>query len=100
MKNRLKDIWRFIEGTADEHMGAFSSQSAFFLFLSFFPLINLLAVIPTFLPISKEQVMEVIYYVVPAQFENFISGLVKQHVYAWFRINNYFLCCDCSLVGG
>ena len=77
MKNRLKDIWRFIEGTADEHMGAFSSQSAFFLFLSFFPLINLLAVIPTFLPISKEQVMEVIYYVVPAQFENFITGLVN-----------------------
>ena len=77
MKNRLKDIWQFIEGTADEHMGAFSSQSAFFLFLSFFPLINLLAVLPTFLPISKEQVMEIIYYVVPAQFENFISGLVN-----------------------
>ena len=77
MKSRIKDIMQFIDGTADEHMGAFSTQSAFFLFLSFFPLLNLLAVLPTFLPISKEQVMDLIYYVVPSQFENYISGLVN-----------------------
>ena len=77
MKNRLKDIIQFIDSTADEHMGAFSSQSAFFLFLSFFPMINLLAVLPTFLPISQDQVMDLIYYVVPSQFEGYISGLVK-----------------------
>ncbi len=77
MKNRVKDILRFLDGTVDEHMGAFAAQSAFFIFLSFFPIINIIISLPAFLPFSKEQVMEIIYYVLPSEFEGYIGGLIS-----------------------
>ncbi|MCR5214584.1 MAG: YihY/virulence factor BrkB family protein [Eubacterium sp.] len=77
MKNRAKDIATFIKGTADEHMGAFAAQSAFFIFLSFFPIINIIITLPAFLPFSKEQVLEVVYYVLPAEFETYIGGFIN-----------------------
>lgn len=77
LKNRVKDILRFLDGTVDEHMGAFAAQSAFFIFLSFFPIINIIISLPAFLPFSKEQVMEIIYYVLPSEFEGYIGGLIS-----------------------
>ena len=76
-KNRVKDIVRFSNETVDEHMGAFAAQSAFFIFLSFFPIINILIALPTFLPFSKEQVLDIIYYVLPSKFEEYIGGLIS-----------------------
>ena len=69
--NRMKDIMKFWSGTADEHMGAFAAQSAFFIFLSFFPLINIVISLPKFLPFSREQMLEIIYYILPNRFERY-----------------------------
>ena len=76
--NRIKDIIRFWKGTADEHMGAFAAQSAFFIFLSFFPIINIIIALPKLLPFSEEQMLELIYYVLPSSFENYVAGLVSE----------------------
>lgn len=76
MKKKLKDVIEFINGTADEHMGAFAAQTAFFIFLSFFPLINIAAALPTYLPIKEEQIISVIYYLLPANFEDYVAGIV------------------------
>ncbi len=78
MIKRIKDIMRFWNSTADEHMGAFAAQSAFFIFLSFFPIINLIICIPKLLPFTQEQMLELIYYVLPASFEEYVAGLVKE----------------------
>ena len=78
MKQRLRDIIEFIKGTADEHMGAFAAQSAFFLFLSIFPLINIVVMLPSFLPVSEDQVLNIIYFVLPSRFEEYIAGIVKE----------------------
>ena len=75
---RLKDIMRFWKGTADEHMGAFAAQSAFFIFLSFFPIINLIVSLPKILPFSEDQMIELIYYVLPSSFEDYVAGLVRE----------------------
>lgn len=75
---RLKDIMRFWKGTADEHMGAFAAQSAFFIFLSFFPIINLIVSLPKLLPFSEDQMIELIYYVLPSSFEDYVAGLVRE----------------------
>ncbi len=78
MVNRIKDIIKFWNSTADEHMNAFAAQSAFFIFLSFFPIVNLIIAIPKLLPFSQEQMMEILYYVLPRSFEEFIGGLVTE----------------------
>ena len=76
--NRLKDIMKFWSGTADEHMGAFAAQSAFFIFLSFFPLINIVISLPKFLPFSREQMLEIIYYILPNRFESYVGDIVAE----------------------
>ena len=78
MKNRLTDIYRFANDTVDEHMGAFAAQSAFFLFLSFFPIVNIIITLPKFLPITKEQLLDIIYYVLPYKFETYIGDIVSE----------------------
>lgn len=75
---RIKDIIRFWKGTADEHMGAFAAQSAFFIFLSFFPIINLIVSLPKLLPFSEEQMIELIHYVLPSSFEEYVANLVSE----------------------
>lgn len=76
MKERIQDISRFIKGTQDEHMSAFAAQSAFFIFLSFFPLINLVIAVPKFLPLTENQVIELIGYVLPNRFESYVGDIV------------------------
>ena len=78
MKNRIKDIITFWQGTADEHMAAFAAQSAFFIFLSFFPIINILVSLPKLFPISEQDVLSIIYYVFPSSFENYVANLVDE----------------------
>ena len=75
---RIKDIIRFWNSTADEHMGAFAAQSAFFIFLSFFPIINLIIALPKLLPFTEEQMLELIYYVLPSSFENYIANIIRE----------------------
>ncbi|MCR5632307.1 MAG: YihY/virulence factor BrkB family protein [Eubacterium sp.] len=76
MKNRFKDIIRFVNSTADEHMGAFAAQSAFFIFLSFFPIVNILINIPRYLPITDDQLLEILYAVLPSRFETYVGNIV------------------------
>ena len=78
MKKRIIDIINFINGTADEHIAAFAAQSVFFIFLSFFPLMNIIVSIPKYLPLTREQILELIYYVLPSNFETYIAGLVTE----------------------
>ena len=78
MKNRMKDIVRFIDGTADEHMGAFAAQSAFFIFLSFFPIVNIFITLPQYLPITEQQLLSVIYFVMPGKFKTYITSIVSE----------------------
>ena len=54
MKERIRDITRFANNTKDEHMGAFAAQSAFFIFLSFFPIINIIISLPKVLLLSED----------------------------------------------
>ena len=76
--NRVKDIMKFWKGTADEHMAAFAAQSAFFMFLSIFPIINIVIALPKLLPLTQEQIIDIINYVLPQKFEDYITGLVVE----------------------
>ena len=75
-KERFKRLNEFVKGTADEHVSAFAAQTAFFIFLAFFPLVSLLMALSRFLPYSQEQIIQFICYVLPARFEEYVISIV------------------------
>ena len=77
LKERLKRLTDFINGTQDEHIAAFAAQTAFFIFLSLFPLISLLLSLSKFLPFTRVQLIEMICRVIPARFEDFVVSIIN-----------------------
>ena len=76
-KERYQRLKNFIQGTADEHIFAFAAQTAFFLFLAFFPLVSLTMSLSAFLPITQNQLIELICNVLPARFEDYVISIVN-----------------------
>ena len=79
-KGKLRFIAKasdYLESTRDEHIPAFAAQSAFFLFLSFFPIISLVLTFTDIFPFSKDELLRVIYQVIPADFEPLILQIVN-----------------------
>lgn len=76
-KERYQRLKNFIQGTADEHIFAFAAQTAFFLFLAFFPLVSLIMSLSAFLPITQNQLIELICNVLPARFEDYVISIVN-----------------------
>ena len=71
---RIKD---FIMASGDMHISAFAGQSVFFIFMSFFPLLNiLLALIPLF-SISEIEMTQMITKVFPEDLGKYLGGIIK-----------------------
>lgn len=80
-KEKFRRLRDFIKGTADEHIGAFAAQTAFFIFLSFFPMVSLLMSISKFLPVTQDQLINLICNVIPGRFEDYVISIVDD-IYA------------------
>ena len=71
---RIKD---FIMASGDMHISAFAGQSVFFIFMSFFPLLNiLLALVPLF-SISEIEMTQMITKAFPEDLGKYIGGIIK-----------------------
>ena len=77
MKKWIRRIIDFSYDSADQHISAFVGQSTFFIFLSFFPLINLIFVFAPFLPFSEEQLTDLMLKVFPADLAKYVESMIK-----------------------
>ena len=77
MKKWIRRITDFVNDTQDEHMNAFAGQSAFFVFLSIFPLLNILLMLTPFLPYSQDELVRLITDVVPQELAGFVKGIIS-----------------------
>lgn len=77
MKKWIKNIIDFIKGTADEHIDAFAGQTTFFIFLSFFPLLNILLAMAPILPFSETQITELILKAIPADLSVYVRSIIS-----------------------
>lgn len=82
----IKRIWnyfvKFIIKLNDDHLGAYSSQSAYFIILSFIPFLLLLTTLLRYLPITEElTTADGILNAVPVGIQSFIMVIVDE-VYA------------------
>ncbi len=62
----------FLANSLEEHVGAFSAQTAFFLFLSIFPFLAVLLSLAQFLPVSYEEISAFIVDNCPIHFQGII----------------------------
>ena len=71
---RIKD---FIMASGDMHISAFAGQSVFFIFMSFFPLLNiLLSLVPLF-SISEAEMTQMITKAFPEDLGKYLGGIIK-----------------------
>ena len=77
MKKWIKNIINFVKGTADEHIDAFAGQTTFFIFLSFFPLLNILLSMAPILPFSETQITEMILKAIPADLSSYVRSIIS-----------------------
>lgn len=82
----IKRIWhyivKFVTKLNDDHLGAYSSQSAYFMILSFIPFLLLLMTLIRYLPITEElTAADGALNAVPVGIQSFILGIIEE-VYA------------------
>lgn len=79
---RIKKIYhKYVEFTtqvADDHVGAYAAQSAFFFMLCLIPIILLLLMLVRYTPVTKADVMTAVMQVFPSSVNSLITTIVNQ----------------------
>ena len=65
----------FADGIKQEHVSAYAGASAFFIFLSVFPLLNILLMLTPFLPYSEQELVDFLVQIFPEDFSSFVRGI-------------------------
>lgn len=71
-------IRQFLRKYKEDHVSAFASQSAFFLFLSFVPFLLVLLTLIQYLPIEKEKIIESITMLFPKETDPLITATIER----------------------
>lgn len=71
-------IRQFLRKYKEDHVSAFASQSAFFLFLSFVPFLLVLLTLIQYLPIEKEKIIETITLLFPKETDSLIIFTIER----------------------
>lgn len=80
--DKLKRLYKKAMGIgqqiADDHVGAYAAQSAYFFMLCMIPIILLLITLVQFTPVTKADVMTGVLQVFPASVDTLITSIVNQ----------------------
>lgn len=79
---RIKKIYQkcmeFTSQVAEDHVGAYAAQSAFFFMLCLIPIILLLLMLVRYTPVTKADVMTAVIQVFPKSVDSLITTIVNQ----------------------
>lgn len=78
MRKLIKDIQGFMNRLNEDHVGAFAAQAAFFILLSFIPIVLLLMTLVQYTNISQEMAGDTLMQVVPAEFKVLVSEIINE----------------------
>lgn len=76
MKRLYFAIREFTRNMRQEHISAFSASSAFFIFLSFIPLLMLLSAVITYTPLSQKDLIDAVIRFVPDMASGFVEAII------------------------
>ena len=79
---KIKGLYQKITGLtmeiADDHVGAYAAQAAFFFMLCMIPIILLLLTMVQYTPVTKADVMTAVIQVFPSSVDSMITSIVNQ----------------------
>ncbi len=78
MRALIRKVMKFIDKIAEDHVGAYAAQSAFFLVLSLIPIILLLLTLVQYTPVTKADVMTVAYEFFPTSIRTAIISIINE----------------------
>lgn len=78
MKKWLKKVENIIVKIANDHVGAYAAQSAFFLMLSLVPILLLLMTLVRVTPVTQADIIEVAYEIFPRTISGTIIAIVDE----------------------
>lgn len=77
-KKRYQKGIAIVQQIADDHVGAYAAQSAYFFMLCMIPIILLMITLVQFTPVTKADVMTGVLQVFPASVDTLITSIVNQ----------------------
>lgn len=82
MMNTLKKIYsiilNFTKKVADDHVAPFAAQAAFFVLLSFFPLVMVLLTMSRYLPFQVSDLFAALKNIIPLEFQSFVLEIITE----------------------
>lgn len=78
MKKLIKDVLGFMNRMNEDNVGAFAAQAAFFILLSFIPILLLLMTLIQYTRISREMAVDSLMHIVPVEFKTLVSGIITE----------------------
>jgi len=78
VKSVYHNASEYLTNSLEEHVGAFAAQTAFFIFLSIFPLIGVILSLTQYLPISYEELCDFIADNIPLHFQGVILQIFNE----------------------
>ncbi len=76
-KRIIASILDYNKGMRGAHIAAFASQTAFFILLAFFPIVNILLYSTTYLPFSRGEIVDFVTNLVPQEFNAFFKSMIN-----------------------
>ena len=74
----IRVIRGFLRRFNEDHVGAYAAQSAYFILLSFIPVVLLLVTLVQYTPLTQEIVTTALVRIVPEEFSSFVEGVVRE----------------------
>lgn len=82
MNKRVRDIFQivkeFIRQTEEDAVDAFSARAAFFILLALFPFIMLVLTLIQYLPVSHQELADILYSFMPVGANSYIASIVEE----------------------
>lgn len=78
MKKLWDKMWCIIEKIMKDHVGAYATQSAFFMMLSLVPIIMLLMALVQYTPVTQGTIISIIHEILPTTIQGAIISIVNE----------------------
>ena len=79
--NEKRSVLGFYYRTQGDHIGAYAASAAYFLILSFFPLILFLTTLIRYTPLTYGIMMQAVNDVIPDGLQDFVTNIIRQVYY-------------------
>ncbi|MGN0243434.1 MAG: YihY/virulence factor BrkB family protein [Lachnospiraceae bacterium] len=77
-KRVIHILMKLFNKISSDHVTAFAAQAAFFVILSFFPMVMVLLTMSQYLPFTANDLINMISSIIPPEFQSFVTSIINE----------------------